>query len=371
MDPFHKLLHWSQTKFSHLPWRDENRNLYTTLVSEIMLQQTTVPTVLNHYVSFLRQFPTLHHLAKATPDEVALAWRGLGYYRRARNLHSAAQFIVEHYDGEIPLDETLLLKINGIGPYTAHALLSIGANKKALPVDANFERVLSRLYALHDELGLPLKKKLHELYSSGKILHDPLTHSPYEPRAISEAIMDLGRDICRGQNPLCEKCPLSSLCLAHLQNNVHLFPNKKQKKEKENFELELLRIVVKKNDDYLVYKKNEKQWLKGQWEVPTLVLKSTQKNFSELHQYPECPKFILSHQLIKDKIKQSKTYPSAITKYKITNTIVELTPMEFKKISLGDYFQELEFHNFNHRNKINFSSGTLKIHQKLKDSLEL
>ncbi|RPJ67810.1 MAG: A/G-specific adenine glycosylase, partial [Alphaproteobacteria bacterium] len=133
---FLKLIEWSNDQYSHLPWRSQ-RTLYRTLVSEIMLQQTTVGTVLNHFEKFLSEYPTIFDLAQTNEEQICISWKGLGYYRRARSLRSLAIQIVEQFKGEIPTDLASLLKLKGIGPYTANAIVAIGADLRGLAVDAN------------------------------------------------------------------------------------------------------------------------------------------------------------------------------------------------------------------------------------------
>src|SRR5690606_19105274 len=141
------LLTWSAREFGHLPWRKE-RTLYRTLVSEIMLQQTTVSTVLQHYERFLKRFPDLTTLAAASEEEMLIAWDGLGYYRRAKNLKRIAEMLVADWDGQFRERADDLLMIKGIGPYTSNALLAIGMVRPALAVDAILERVLARINGL-------------------------------------------------------------------------------------------------------------------------------------------------------------------------------------------------------------------------------
>jgi A/G-specific adenine glycosylase len=157
------LIEWSKNEFSDLPWR-KNRSLYRTLVSEIMLQQTTVGTVKNHYERFLKQFPTLSSLAEATEDELIVAWKGLGYYRRARNLKKIAETIHAEFNDEFPQDIETLKTISGIGPYTASAIVGIGMDKRALAVDANLERVIARLFNIKTEKGPKLQAAIGELF---------------------------------------------------------------------------------------------------------------------------------------------------------------------------------------------------------------
>jgi A/G-specific adenine glycosylase len=198
---FSKLIEWSHSKYNDLPWREE-RSLYTTLVSEIMLQQTTVATVRNHYKRFIKQFPNLMSLKKASEEELTIAWKGLGYYRRARNLKKAATYLVDHHQGEFPLEVSELIKAPGIGDYTANALVAIGANQRGLALDANLERVLSRLYHIDIEKGPKLTKHLYQLFHEGKILANETSY-----RDLNEALMDLGRNICQARRAQCDLCP--------------------------------------------------------------------------------------------------------------------------------------------------------------------
>ncbi|MBC7538816.1 MAG: A/G-specific adenine glycosylase, partial [Bacteriovorax sp.] len=156
---FSNLIEWSHSQYSHLPWRSQ-RTLYRTLVSEIMLQQTTVGTVLNHFEKFLSEYPTIFDLAKSSEEQICISWKGLGYYRRARNLRNLAIQIVDQFNGEIPTDLDSLLNLKGIGPYTANAIIAIGADLRGLAVDANLERVLSRFYGISLVKGPKLQQKL-------------------------------------------------------------------------------------------------------------------------------------------------------------------------------------------------------------------
>jgi len=168
---FQNLAKWSLEEFSNLPWR-QNRSLYRTLVSEIMLQQTTVSTVLKHFERFMQQYPTPDLFAKATEEELLIAWKGLGYYRRARNLKKACITICEKHNGEIPLDFNTLISIHGIGVYTANAILAMGADKRALALDANLERVISRIYGIKEPKGLKLQKEIAKRFNNNEICNE-------------------------------------------------------------------------------------------------------------------------------------------------------------------------------------------------------
>jgi A/G-specific adenine glycosylase len=319
-----KLLQWSK-QFDSLPWR-RNRTLYSTLVSEIMLQQTTVGTVLNHFEKFMKEYPTLESLAQASEEQLTISWKGLGYYRRARNLKKACEFIVNEFHGEIPLDFETLINIPGIGPYTASALIAIGADKPALAVDANLERVLARYYGIKIEKGPKLQKEIAKLFSEKKIAKNI---KALGPREYNEALMDLGRNYCQARKAACDLCPINSKCFAFNKAKPLDYPIVKEVK-KESFELDLLRVIVKKGNKLLAYKKSKGEWLEGQWEVPTFIMKSQDKKLS---QYPKTRR----------KPKADKIIKTGITKYKISNHIIEMDYKEFTQNYPGEYkFTEVQ-----------------------------
>jgi A/G-specific adenine glycosylase len=311
------LIQWSEKEFPDLPWR-QNRSLYRTLVSEIMLQQTTVGTVKNHFERFLKRFPDLDSLAKATEEELLIAWKGLGYYRRAKNLKKIAQALASDHEGDFPHDLNALMEISGIGPYTASALVGIGMDKRALAVDANLERVIARLFNLQTEKGPKLQKEIQKLFHEKKIFQQKFSF-----RKLNEALMDLGRTYCQARKASCELCPLKKDCKSFSTGEPLKLPRiLESKSKKEEHEIHLLRIYVIKHGKLLVYKKIEGEWLSGQYEVPTFVLKSTDKKLS---QYPN---------LTYTK-KLEITFKTGITKYKIENKILELDEKEFKKLGFS------------------------------------
>ncbi len=311
-----KLIQWSKTEIPDLPWR-KNRTLYKTLVSEIMLQQTTVGTVKNHFERFLLRFPDLKSLALASEEELLVAWKGLGYYRRARSLKKIAEAIVHQHQGKFPHQTEELMKISGIGPYTSHALVAIGLDQPGLAVDANLERVIARLYGIKEEKGLKLQKNIMQLFQDKKIFH--LKGLSY--RELNEALMDLGRTFCQARKASCELCPLKDNCIAFTDGNPLKYPVQKNETKKAvvEHELKLLRLIVMKKNKILVYKKSEKEWLAGQYEVPTLVLSTTDVS---IKQYPK------SKKAIKENL---KTYKTGITKYSIINFIMECSADDLKR----------------------------------------
>ena len=276
---FKELLSWSDDQHSHLIWRRE-RSLYMTLVSEIMLQQTTVSTVSNHIEKFLKKYPDLETLSATTEEEVCIAWKGLGYYRRARNLLNAAKDIKTKHGGEIPTTISELKEIKGIGDYTANAIVGIGANLRALAVDANLERVIARFYGIETLKGPKLQKEIYTRFYDKEILPQIRKGNS---RKINEAFMDLGRVICQARKADCVLCPIKKNCVAFKENTVLSIPNKPQKKEVK-FELDLVRVIVSKKNQIIGYVKSDKEWLQGQVELPTFVIRSEDKS---LKQYPK------------------------------------------------------------------------------------
>ncbi len=312
------LIDWSEKNYSYLPWR-KNRSLYGTLVSEVMLQQTTVGTVLNHFERFISKYPTIRDLASLGEEQILIEWKGLGYYRRARNLLNAAKEIEKTYHGEIPLNFEKLKSIKGIGDYTANAILSIGANIPVLALDANLERVLSRLYGIEAIKGLKLQRKIQELFSAEEICHDI---ELYGGRNYNETLMDLGRSLCKARSSACELCPLSSHCVAHNKKSPLSYPRIEAKNMQEKmtgFELKLVRVIVKEGTKTLAYKKTQNEWLSNQFEVPTFVIATEDETFS---QYPYSDNEHLS---------LLPSFRTGITKYKIDNYVVYMDRAEFEQ----------------------------------------
>lgn len=313
-----KLIEWSEKNYSHLPWR-LNRSLYNTLVSEIMLQQTTVGTVLNHFERFVSKYPTVSSLSKISEEQMLLEWKGLGYYRRARNLLGAAREIVGKFDGKIPLEYDSLLSIRGIGSYTANAIIGIGANRAALAVDANLERVLARIYGINVPKGLKLQQEIQKLFKEQKICADIKS---FGGRNYNEALMDLGRSICKARSVACEICPMRSDCIARKNGNQLALPINLEKtalSTQGGISLSLLRLIIEKDNKILAYKKSESEWLTNQYELPTYILDTEDV---ALTQYPR---------IEMDEMKLLRSFKTGITKYKIENFVLYLSLDEFKK----------------------------------------
>ena len=201
-----KLLRWYARHSRDLPWR-HTRDPYSIWISEIMLQQTQVETVIPYYRRFLARFPSVNALAEARADEVLKIWENLGYYSRARHLHAAAKEIVARWGGKLPQNSKELLRLPGIGEYTAAAILSMAFAQPVAAIDGNVSRVMSRFFALRRPLGSP---------ESLQQIRDQADHllSRSHPGHFNQAMMDLGAIVCTPRTPSCLSCPLRALCKA-------------------------------------------------------------------------------------------------------------------------------------------------------------
>jgi A/G-specific adenine glycosylase len=251
-----KLLRWFKKNARDLPWR-KTRDPYAIWVSEVMLQQTQVLTVIPYYQKFLKSFPTLYHLAKAPLLRVLKLWEGLGYYSRARNLHRASKIILGKFQGKIPDTLDDLLTLPGLGRYTVGAILSIAYNKDAPILDGNVKRVLSRLYALS---GDP-KKTEGFLWQLSESL---IPHG--RANAFNQALMDLGSMICTPKDPQCPRCPLLDECKGKASGNPESYPSRTIKKRIPH--VKALSAVIRRNGKILIRQRPPEGLLGGLWEFP-------------------------------------------------------------------------------------------------------
>ena len=334
---FKHLINWSLSQYSDLPWR-KKRTLYYTLVSEIMLQQTTVQTVLGKYNVFIKQFPNLKALSEASEEQLQIAWKGLGYYRRARNLLLAAQYLLNVHKGKIPLEREKLIMCPGIGEYTADAVMAMGADLPALAIDANIERVLSRFYGIKEPNKKKLYSKIREMIQRDQVF------DYFSSRDFNEALMDLGRTYCQLRRTECLLCPLSVKCKAFKAKNIFEYPRIIDQAKKKKYCLDLLRIIIKRGDNIILYKKNENEWLSGQYELPTFCL-----NDSGFKQYP----------YLSFEYKNLNSIKTNITKYKINNYYIRLSKTEFNMLINSKRYQ---WYNLKHEK--NLSTASLKILKK-------
>lgn len=220
------LLDWYDAERRDLPWRSAPGiapDPYRVWLSEIMLQQTTVKAVIGYFDRFFARWPNIEALAEAELEEVLSAWAGLGYYSRAQNLHRCAQQVVERYGGQFPCSEAELLKLPGIGPYTAAAIAAIAFGERSTPVDGNVERVVSRLFAVREPLP----------GSKPALRHLAAKMTPAQRSGdFAQALMDLGATVCTPKRPSCLMCPLNRQCLAHARGIEATLPAKIEKAER-------------------------------------------------------------------------------------------------------------------------------------------
>lgn len=261
--PMHKisnaLLKWYRIHRRTLPWRGET-DPYLVWVSEIMLQQTRVETVIHYYLKWKERFPTLQSLALASEEDVLLLWEGLGYYSRARNLHSAAQLINEQMGGKMPQDITQLRSLPGIGEYTAHAIASICFNVPVIALDANIKRIFARLLDLEDPVTSPSSK------ASMKELGERLLHE-VNAGDLNQAFMDLGSLVCLSGNPVCTQCPLNRSCISYKNGTPAERPVVTKKKGIPTYRV-VAAAIQKESGLFLLAKRPKGGLLAGLWEFP-------------------------------------------------------------------------------------------------------
>lgn len=255
------LLTWYHRCGRELPWRNYEAGApdpYAIWISEIMLQQTQVKTVIPYYHRWLETFPTIAALAAAPQQQVLKLWQGLGYYARARNLHKAAQVITQHHQGEFPQDLATVLQLPGIGRTTAGGILSAAFNQPVAILDGNVKRVLARLLAI----DRPPAKALPQLWAASENLLDP-----DHPRHFNQALMDLGATVCTPKNPACLVCPWRFACRAHALNLQTTLP---MREASAPLPLKIIGVAVirRENGDILIDRRPQDGLLGGLWEFP-------------------------------------------------------------------------------------------------------
>jgi A/G-specific adenine glycosylase len=254
------LIAWYQSNKRELPWRGI-KNPYHIWLSEIIMQQTRVEQGTSYYLAFIKKYPKPALLAKAPLDEVLKLWQGLGYYSRARNLHEAAQTIVSQYKGVFPTDYREILRLKGVGEYTAAAIASFAFNQPFAVVDGNVYRLLSRVFGIHTPIDSSKgKAEFRELAALLLDKQDPATYN--------QAVMEFGARYCKPRNPDCEKCVFNPICLAWRDKQVHLLPVKANKSKVRDRFFQYLVIRYKK--DTWLRQRAEKDIWEGLYEFPLI-----------------------------------------------------------------------------------------------------
>ena len=241
-----KILYWYDNNKRSLPWRrkcSSKQKEYFTLVSEFMLQQTQVTTVIPYFNNFIKNIPNFEALAKVNETKLLRYWQGLGYYSRAKNLKKSAKLIIDKYNGRLPDNYDELIKLPGVGDYTASAISSIAFNQKIIPLDGNIERLLKRILNLKTEREV----KKENLHREKKVFGQTSRSSDYV-----QALMEIGALLCKPKNPNCGKCPITKYCLSFKRQDFEI--KKRNKKIIDKFYL----ATLYKNNNQLLLIKNEK-----------------------------------------------------------------------------------------------------------------
>ena len=267
-----KLLAWYDENKRDLPWR-RSKNPYHIWVSEIMLQQTRVDTVIPYYERFLDWFPTVESLANAAEERLLKAWEGLGYYSRVRNMQTAAQQIMSEFEGKFPSTYEGISSLKGIGPYTAGAISSIAFNLPQPAVDGNVMRVLARLFEVKHDIGNPSNRKIFQAVM--EVLIDP-----DRPGDFNQALMDLGSDIEAPVNPRPEESPVKDFSAAYQHGTMDRYPIKAPKKKPIPIYLKAL-VVQNSQGQFLLEKNESEKLLAGFWHFPLIEV----DEFSDQTQY--------------------------------------------------------------------------------------
>ena len=247
-----KILYWYDNNKRILPWRkkvSQNKIEYYTLVSEFMLQQTQVATVIPYFNNFVRDIPNLKSLAKINENKLLKYWEGLGYYSRVRNLKKTSQILLKKFKGKVPSTIDELKSLPGIGNYTANAIMAIAFNKPFIPLDGNIERIIKRLLNL---------KSINQVSKKNLIKEKKILGSSFRASAYAQALMELGALICKPKNPLCFKCPITKNCKSFKNNDFEII--KQDKKKINKF---YLVEVYKKRDQFLLIKNTKFNFLKN------------------------------------------------------------------------------------------------------------
>lgn len=255
------LLNWYDNEKRDLPWR-RTKNPYHIWISEIMLQQTQVVTVIPYYERFLDWFPTIESLANAPEEKILKAWEGLGYYSRVRNMQKAAQEIMENFGGVFPDNHKDILSLKGIGPYTAGAIASIAFGLPEPAVDGNVMRVMARLFEVNYDIGDPKNRKIFQAIM--EVLIDP-----ERPGDFNQALMDLGTDIESAKNPRPDESPIRFFSAAYLHGTYDKYPIKLPKKKPKPLQIQAF-VIRNSKGDFLMEKNLDGRLLGGFWSFPIM-----------------------------------------------------------------------------------------------------
>lgn len=302
-----KLLEWYKINQRILPWR-KSHNPYRIWLSEIMLQQTQVSTVIPYFNKFIAKYATVDELARADEDDVLKLWEGLGYYSRARRLIPCAKMVVEEFGGVFPEDYNAMIKLPGIGSYTAGAILSIAYNLKFPAVDGNVMRVFSRLFKMENDISDAKSKKVFE--------EKVFENLPSDRRHFNQALMELGATICTPRNYKCDICPICEGCSANALDLQDCRPvkTKKIKKKHENIAV----CMIRNDDKIMLMKRPSEGLLAGMWAFPVV-------------SYNEKPEFAIKEMLLDNfDLDVTCIKSSSTTRHIYTHLIWDMTLYEME-----------------------------------------
>ena len=275
------LLRWYKNNYRDLPWKHTN-DPYKIWLSEIILQQTRVEQGMPYYTRFVERFPTVQHLAAAPIDEVMKLWQGLGYYSRARNLHFASQQIVKDYGGKMPHSYRELLKLKGVGAYTAAAIASFAFKEPVVALDGNGYRIFARFFGIEIPFDTATCKR--------QITEEAQAYIPQDaPDVFNQALMDFGSMVCIPQKPSCAICPLHTTCIAYAKGLVRNLPIRSKKKAVRQRYFNY--ILIRNGSDTYVRKRTKKDIWRGLYEFP-LIETSEVMNPDDLFKTPEWNKLM-------------------------------------------------------------------------------
>ena len=310
-----RLLRWFRGHARPLPWR-VNRDPYRVWVSEIMLQQTQVATVIPYYERFLRAFPTLPVLAAAHEDEVLKLWEGLGYYRRARQLHRAARIVHDEHHGRFPRDEPIVRKLPGIGRYTAAAILSIAHGTRLPILEGNTQRLYARLMACRENTDSSAAQRPLWAFAESIL-------PKQNCGAFNQALMELGATVCTPKSPRCEVCPVAALCPTHQRGLAHKIPAPRRRPNVEHLTEAL--VVVRRRGKVLLLRHAEGRRWAQMWDFLRFPLTPT-RSVSEEHAHREIGRKITRQTgLVVDRCVPVTTIKHTVTRFRITLACFEAT----------------------------------------------
>ncbi len=270
------LVTWYLEEKRDLPWR-KTTDPYKIWVSEVMLQQTKVETVIPYYERFIEKYPSLEALASAEEEELLKQWEGLGYYSRARNLQAGVREVVEAYNSQVPTSREEISKLKGVGPYTAGAVLSIAYGIPEHAVDGNVMRVLSRILLIEEDIAKPKTKKTFERAVMELIDKE-------DPSSFNQGLMELGAVICTPTKPKCLLCPVREYCTAYFEGKQGDLPIKTSNKKTK---LHYMKSMIIKRDDekILLEQRPNKGLLSNMWQFPMVELPTTSHTIEEVMEY--------------------------------------------------------------------------------------